>query len=59
MFFGLKNAHSEFKRIMNEIFNNHENFIIIYIDDMLIFSENINQHFKHINTFINIIEKMV
>ena len=42
---------------MNEIFNNYENFIIVYINDVLIFSENIDQHFKHINIFINIIKK--
>ena len=55
--FGLKNAPSEFQRIMNEIFNDYSNFIIVYIDDALIFSPNIDQHFKHVNTFINIIKK--
>ncbi|KAL4183785.1 hypothetical protein AMTRI_Chr11g100010 [Amborella trichopoda] len=41
---------------MNEIFNRYYKFIIIYIDDVLILSENIDQHFKHINVFINAIK---
>jgi hypothetical protein len=35
--FGLKNAPSEFQRIMNDIFNAHSKFYIVYIDDVLIF----------------------
>ncbi|KAL4189738.1 hypothetical protein AMTRI_Chr08g166860 [Amborella trichopoda] len=30
--------------------------MIVYIDDVLIFSENIDQHFKHIHVFINVIK---
>jgi len=29
----------------------------INIDDVLIFSQSIDQHFKHVNTFINIIQQ--
>ena len=57
MSFGLKNAPSEFQKIMNDIFNPYSKFIIVYIDDVLIFSQNIDQHFKHIQTFINIIRQ--
>jgi hypothetical protein len=35
--FGLKNAPSEFQRIMNDIFNAYSKFCIIYIDDVFIF----------------------
>ena len=35
--FGLKNAHSEFQNIMNDIFNDYTRFFILYIDDVLIF----------------------
>ena len=41
---------------MNEIFNKHQDFTIVYIDDILIFSESIDQYFKHLNMFINIIK---
>ena len=39
--FGLKNAHSKFQNIMNDIFNNYIRFYIVYIDDVLIFSNSI------------------
>mgnify|MGYP004711495473 CR=1 FL=1 len=55
--FGLKNAPSEFQRIMNEIFSPYSSFIIVYIDDVLVFSKNIEQHFKHLNTFLHITQK--
>ena len=35
--FGLKNAPLEFQKIMNDIFNPYSKFVIIYIDDVLIF----------------------
>ncbi|PKU68130.1 hypothetical protein MA16_Dca025065 [Dendrobium catenatum] len=50
--FGLKNAPSEFKKIMNEIFNPYNKYILVYIDDVLIFSKTIDEHFKHLKTFI-------
>jgi len=37
MSFGLKNAPSEFQKIMNDIFNSYSKFFIVYIDDVLIF----------------------
>jgi hypothetical protein len=40
--FGLKNAPSEFQKIMNEIFLPYTSFIIVYIDDVLIFSQDID-----------------
>jgi len=39
--FGLKNAPSEFQNIMNDIFNPYTSFIIVCIDDVLIFSKSI------------------
>jgi len=42
---------------MNEIFNPYSKFVIVYIDDVLIFSQTIDQHFKHLYTFINIIKQ--
>jgi hypothetical protein len=55
--FGLKNAPSEFQRIMNDIFNPFAQFILVYIDAVLIFSTSINQHFKHLKTFFNIVKE--
>ena len=50
--FGLKNAPSKFQNIMNEIFNPFSSFAIVYIDDVLIFSESLNQHRKHLRAFL-------
>ena len=41
MSFGLKNAPSEFQNIMNDIFNDYTRFSIVYIDNILIFSNSI------------------
>jgi hypothetical protein len=38
---------------MNDIFNAHSKFCIVYIDDVLIFSHSIDQHFKHLHTFFH------
>ena len=42
---------------MNDIFNEYSEFAIVYIDDVLIHSTTIENHFKHINIFINIIKQ--
>ena len=54
--FGLKNAPSEFQNIMNEIFNPFSSHAIVYIDDVLIFSESLDQHRKHLRTFLSTIK---
>jgi hypothetical protein len=55
--FGLKNAYSEFQTIMNDIFNPFSHFKIVYIDDVLIFSRSIKEHWKHLNAFLDIIKR--
>ena len=50
-------APSEFQHIMNDIFNPFSAFIIVYIDDVLVFSNSIEQHFKHLDQFYNIIKE--
>ena len=42
---------------MNDIFNPYSTFIIVYIDDVLIFSKIIDQHFKHFQLFQQITER--
>lgn len=53
--FGLKNAPSEFQNIMNDIITPISSFAIAYINDVLIFSKSIDQHFKHLNQFHDLI----
>ena len=49
--FGLKNAPSEYQHIMNDIFNPFSHYSIVYIDDILIFSNSISEHWKHLTAF--------
>ena len=52
----LKNAPSEFQNIMNGIFTPFIDFSIVYIDDVLIFSKTIDDHWKHLDTFVKVIK---
>lgn len=47
--FGLCNAPATFQRTMNKIFKNESgNFILPYLDDIIIFSNNYAEHEKHV-----------
>lgn len=53
--FGLKNAPSEFQKIINDIFKPYMEFIIVYIDDILVFSKTFDLHVKHLDLFKKIV----
>ena len=55
--FGLKNAPSEFQNIMNDILNSFSHFTIVYIDDVLAYSKSIDEHWKHLYSFLDIIKR--
>lgn len=57
MFFRLKNAPSEFQNSMNDIFNSFTHFTILYIDDILIYSKSIDEYWKHLNSFLDIVRQ--
>ena len=47
--FGLTNAQSTFIQLMNEVLRKIlENFIIVYLDDIFIFSKSLDEHLLHI-----------
>jgi hypothetical protein len=47
--FGLTNAPAVFQHMMNDIFREHlDDFVVIYLDDILIFSKNKEEHEKHV-----------
>jgi hypothetical protein len=49
MFFGLTNAPAYFMYLMNKVFMEYlDRFIIIFIDDILIFSKMMEEHEEHL-----------
>jgi hypothetical protein len=47
--FGLTNAPASFQRWMNEVLSNYlDIFCIAYLDDILIYSDNLTQHRQHV-----------
>ncbi|KAJ3698966.1 hypothetical protein LUZ61_002671 [Rhynchospora tenuis] len=55
--FRLKNAPAVFQRKMDNCFRGTEEFIAVYIDDILVFSENEEQHAEHLIKMLEICEK--
>lgn len=53
--FSLKNAPSEFQNIMNDILGPLSKYSIVYIDDVT-FSKSIEEHWKHLNSFLEVIK---
>ena len=48
--FGLTNAPTTFSRMMNRIFLNYQSFVIVFFDDILVFSKNEKEHKNHLRT---------
>src|ERR1700731_2770521 len=47
--FGLTNVPAMFQHFMNDIFSNLlDTFMVVYLDDILIYSEDLKQHVKHV-----------
>nr|BDT80144.2 P3 [Jujube associated badnavirus] len=51
--FGLKNAPALFQRKMDHCFKGTEDFIAVYIDDVLIFSASEQEHHKHLQIMLD------
>ncbi|XP_074346927.1 uncharacterized protein LOC141685740 [Apium graveolens] len=58
MAFGLTNAPAAFMDLMNRIFKKYlDKFIIIFIDDILIYSKTEEEHAAHLRTTLEILRK--
>jgi hypothetical protein len=52
--FGLTNAPATFQNIMNDIFADLlDVFVLVYLDDILIFSANMEDHLKHVRIVLD------
>ena len=57
MSFGLKNALSIFQRKMDCTFREYDSFVAIYIDDILVYSENKKKHIGHLQLVLKNFEQ--
>jgi hypothetical protein len=59
MFFGLTNSPATFQTMMNEIFQDlvAEGVVVVYIDDILIFTETIEQHREVTRRVLELLQK--
>ncbi|GET58613.1 retroviral-like aspartic protease 1 [Rhizophagus irregularis DAOM 181602=DAOM 197198] len=56
--FGLKNAPAIFQRTMNKIFKEYlDKFMNVYIDDIIIYSKDWNEHLQHIKIVLEELRK--
>jgi hypothetical protein len=57
MLFGLTNAPASFQRWMNEIVSYYlDVFCIVYLDDILIYSDNLEPHRQHVRLILKRVE---
>ncbi|GBG68109.1 hypothetical protein CBR_g2660 [Chara braunii] len=57
--FGLCNAPGTFQHAMNEIFHDYlDKFVILYLDDILIFSKTVEEHVAHLDKVLSLLRQL-
>ena len=58
LLFGLTNALAAFMDLMNRVFKPYlDNFVIVFIDDILIYSKNEVEHEEHLRTTLQTLKE--
>jgi hypothetical protein len=57
MSFGLTNAPAYFMEAMNSIFHKYDDFVVVFIDDILIFSKTEEEHERHLSMVLETLRK--
>jgi hypothetical protein len=47
--FGIKFASGLFNRVINDVLQNCRNFVVNFVDDLVVFSSNFKDHLYHVN----------
>ena len=55
--FGLTIAPSTFMKVINGIFSKYSDFVLVYIDNILIFSKTKEEHLQHLKTVLQLLRK--
>lgn len=56
--FGLTNAPARFQTVMNEVLKDYvDKFVLVYIDDILIFSKDEHSHARHLKLVMDVLRK--
>ena len=57
--FGLTNAPAAFMDLMNRVFNPYlDKFVIVFIDDILVYSGSLEEHAEHLQTVFQILREL-
>ena len=56
--FGLTNAPATFQRLMQSVLTGMSEFCSVYIDDVIVFSESVGEHTKHLQLIFDRLKKV-